>query len=91
MSIFTKEKTLPEQDVTALLDMVPVVLDNAIRKLPRDQRNAVLLYVLGDYTEEEVIMWLGCSQRDVSRLLEAGIAKLKVLLEGHRKKFKKIR
>ncbi len=77
--ITPEELQLPAQQ--SLYDDQEEELEQAIMKLPRKYKDALLLYYYQDMTQEEVALALNASPSSISKRLKHAREKLRVLLE----------
>ena len=74
----------PEIPKLVELDAPDLDLWNAVRQLPRRQRQAVALRYASDLTERDVAEVMGISQGAVAATLSSARSRLRTLLEGGR-------
>jgi len=74
-----REERLRRQEY---LEVIKPVLKKAIQKLPRRQREAVILYFYKNKTQKEVGTILGITRQAAAKLLKKALINLKAELKG---------
>jgi len=73
--------TVPSAEVSALNAVAYAEVLTAVRALPIRQREALVLRYYGDLSQERIGAQVGLSQVQISRVLDASLAKMRTALE----------